>query len=204
MLCEVVKATESPAKQSSETMRDFQLWNLMQERDEEAFATLYHNYVDALYAYGLHLGYHAEDVEDAIHDLFVSLYHKRGQYPAVQNVKVYLLIALKNTLLNRLPKAKMEILNPELHDQLEDSLEELWIHQEERGLKRELLKEGITHLSPRQKQVLYFRYYKTMSFKQIAEEMQINTQSAKNIAQTAVKKLKTYFSVLWFILCFFY
>ncbi|MGN5954752.1 RNA polymerase sigma factor [Sphingobacterium lactis] len=184
-------------------MNEFELWNLLQEGDEAAFAQVYHQYVDALYGYGQNLGYEAADIEDAIQELFVKIYHKRGQYQTVKNLKVYLFIALKNTLLNKRSKVKVIELNPELHDAEEASMEEQWILKEQSQIDRQLLKEGLAQLSPRQKQVLYFRFFKTMSFKQIAEHLQINPQSAKNIAQSAVKKLKAFLTLLILLVLLF-
>ncbi len=177
-------------------MIEIDLWNLLQEGDEEAFAQVYQQHVDALYSYGLNLGYSPDDVQDSIHDLFVNIYNKRGRYTAVKNVKVYLFIALKNTLLNRNPKMATVSLNPEEHDSGEASVEDYWIASEAEGDSRELLKRGIAQLSRRQKQVLYFRYYKTMSFKEIAEHLHINPQSAKNLAQSAVKKLRAFLMMI--------
>lgn len=180
-------------------MNEFELWNLLQEGDEDAFAKVYHKYVDSLYAYGQKLGFDAADVEDSIQDLFIKIYHKRGQYHSVKNIQVYLFIALKNTLLNKTVKAPMLLLDPEKHDSGQASLEEDWINREQDGMNREFLKQGLAQLSRRQKQVLYFRYFKTMSFKQIAEQLDINPQSAKNLAHSAVKKLKTFMTLSWLL-----
>lgn len=177
-------------------IRELEIWDLVQEKDETAFSDLYYSYVDKLYSYGLSLGYSPLDVEDAIHDLFVKIYLNRGKYTYVTNVKAYLFISLKNTLLNKLPQKEIIEFDTEKHESEEEGLEDLWIGQEQESERNQLVKRCLDQLTPRQQEVVYSRYFKSMSFKEIAEELNINIQSAKNIAQSAVKRMKTLLHIL--------
>lgn len=149
-----------------------------------------------LYAYGVNLGYEELDIEDAIHDLFVKIYLNRGKYTYVSNVKGYLFIALKNTLLNKLPQKEVVEFEVEKHEIEEEGIEDLWIGREDDDERRELLSRCLSQLTPRQQEVVHFRYFKSMSFKEIADELDINIQSAKNIAQSALKRMKTLLFIL--------
>ena len=70
------------------------------------------------------------------------------------------------------------------------SAEELSINQEIQFLCTTTLSELINQLSPRQKEVIYLKYYSNMSSSDIAEVMDMNYQSVLNILQKALSKLR--------------
>ena len=76
------------------------LWQSFVNGSREAYARLYELYVRPMYLYGLHFCEDRQIIEDAIHDIFVRIYVNRERLPELKNVKLYLLISLKNTLLN--------------------------------------------------------------------------------------------------------
>ena len=177
-----------------------EIWGLVQEKDESAFSELYYSYVDRLFQYGCNLGHDGQDVEDAIHDLFVKIYLNRGKYTYVANVKAYLFISLKNTLLNKLPKKEIVEFELEQHESENEGVEDMWISKEQDAERKILVERCLKQLTPRQQEVIYFRYFRSMSFKEIAEHLNINIQSAKNIAQSAVKRMKTLLFILMIFL----
>ena len=69
-------------------------------------------------------------------------------------------------------------------------------------LARRLL-EAISQLSPNQKTVLYLRYVQELSYKEIADVMDMNIQSSMNLSSRALAKLRTlvtqdeYFFGVW-------
>ena len=68
--------------------------------DDHAFSELYDLYVHALYNYGMKLTSDQELVKDCIHDVFVKVYRKRHEQLSINNFSSYLLISLKNRLLD--------------------------------------------------------------------------------------------------------
>ena len=76
------------------------LWQAFLSSDKEAFACLFEEYVDAMYAYGCKMTSDAELVKDAIQDVFVKLYKNRLSLRENVMIKGYLFVALKRTLLN--------------------------------------------------------------------------------------------------------
>ena len=180
--------------------RDLEIWEMVQEKQEDAFSKLYYSYVDMLFSYGRNLGYESVDIEDAIHDLFVKIYLNRGKYFHVVNLKAYLYISLKNTLLNRVTKQTLVEFETEKHEVEGDGVEDEWIGREMDVERQEVLQRCMDVLTPRQREVIYFRYFKGLSFKEIADEMKINVQSAKNIAQSAVNRMKAHHLFLLFYL----
>ena len=78
------------------------LWQAFLSSDKEAFACLFEEYADAMYAYGCKMTSDAELVKDAIQDVFVKLYKNRLSLRENVMIKGYLFVALKRTLLNLL------------------------------------------------------------------------------------------------------
>ena len=68
--------------------------------DDKAYAELYDMYVQMLYNYGLKLTSDQELLKDCIHDVFVKVYAKRHEKNAIKNFCSYLIISLKNRLLD--------------------------------------------------------------------------------------------------------
>ena len=110
------------------------LWQSFVNGSREAYARLYELYVRPMYLYGLHFCDDRQIIEDAIHDIFVRIYVNRERLPELKNVKLYLLISLKNTLLNHANsksfRFRMDISTcRQLHDQTD--LEETIVRKEE-------------------------------------------------------------------------
>ena len=68
--------------------------------NDEAYAELYDMYVQMLFNYGMKLTSDQELLKDCIHDVFVKVYNKRHDKNAINNLCSYLIISLKNRLLD--------------------------------------------------------------------------------------------------------
>ena len=68
--------------------------------DNQAYAELYDMYVQMLFNYGLKLTNDQELLKDCIHDVFVKVYTKRNERYTINNLCSYLIISLKNRLLD--------------------------------------------------------------------------------------------------------
>lgn len=175
--------------------RDSALWHAFLQGDNKAYAQIYQLHAKAMYAYGIHFTTNSELVEDAIHDVFVKMYSNRAKLAFVENIRLYLLIALKNTLFN----SYLKNVDTFQLDQVESSLssdmnvEEKMIENEHSDRQKRLLSKLEQILSPRQKQAIYYRFVEQMSYKEIALIMDINLQSVKNIVQTSIKKIRKAF-----------
>lgn len=71
-----------------------ELWQAFLSSDKEAFACLFEEYADAMYAYGCKMTSDAELVKDAIQDVFVKLYKNRLSLRENVMIKGYLFVTL--------------------------------------------------------------------------------------------------------------
>lgn len=160
--------------------------------DDEAFAQIYTLNVDAMLGYGLLFTPLRDQVKDAIQDVFVSIYDRRDNLNNVKNVRLYLFVALKNKLFSYFDKDKRhyQIDTMEPVFTLERSVEEKFIGFEMEIEQRKHIKQMLNLLSPRQREVIYYRYTEGMSFDEICVLMQMNSQSVRNLLHRSITKIR--------------
>ena len=172
------------------------LWIRFLSGDHAAYSRLYTEYVQILYRYGSRFTSDGELIKDCIQDIFTTLYqdrHRLGPPPA--NVKVYLFVSLKNNLARALQKKSKheplgEDMNPFL---LEPTVEEHFIDNESNRNQQKLIEKILSVLTPRQKEIIYYRYIQELDFDEICTLMQLNYQSAQNLLQRSIKKIREHF-----------
>lgn len=173
-------------------MDDMTLWSLLIEGNLRALETIYKRHYTLLLNYGLKFCQDVELTKDCIQDVFVKL-HKSKDLSQTGSPRVYLLKALRNTLYDNLLLLKetssldeFSFHIPESHD----LFERLFLkNDEDLQLSKQLLK-ALSSLPSNQKTILYLRFVKELSHKEIAEMMNINVQSSMNLVSRALMKLR--------------
>lgn len=178
---------------SSNEVDDLSLWNLLVKGDRKALEMLYQKYYSLLLNYGLKCNSDKELIEDCIQDLFINLYQNTSINTANITVRSYLLRALRNNLIYKLSSRKEENSLDDSSFRIptnEDLFEQLFPKNDHDLLLGRQLLDAISQLSPNQKSILYLRYVKELSYKEIADIMDINVQSSMNLANRALTKLR--------------
>jgi RNA polymerase sigma factor (sigma-70 family) len=179
----------------TEKQKDEKIWNDFRAGDNQAYAIIYRTYIKQLLAYGMRFSTDRELVKDCIQNIFVNIHEKRSRLKATDNIKLFLFIALRNSLFRLFEEKKefplIETLEPvfSVDYTIENQLEE-----DENNLER---KEKILRifeiLTPRQKEVIYYRYMEEMDFDEIGDIMQMNYQSIRNLIQRSINKARKAF-----------
>lgn len=173
-------------------MQGRKLWNDFLAGDDEAFGLLYTMYVHSLYNYGQLFVADSEWVKDCVQDLFVKLYTTRPRLPAVEHVRTYLYQSLKNILISALKKEKncdrIDAIQPVFH--MECSAESQLIETEQHNEQRQRIARIMKDLTPRQQEVLYYRFAEELSFEEICRLMQMNYQSVRNLIHRTILKIR--------------
>lgn len=172
-------------------------WKQFLSGDDDAYCQLYNEYVQILFRYGLRFTPDCELIKDCIHELFTTLYKNRtrlGTPPA--NVKVYLFVSLKNNLIRALSRqSKYERMDRDMDSfLLEPTVEDQFIDNESERNRQKLIEKILMALPPRQKEIIYYRYLQELDFDEICTLMNLNYQSAQNLLQRAIKKIRELFS----------
>ena len=178
----------------SETSDDAILWSLSIKGDQKALEILYMRYYALLLNYGLKFDSDRDLVKDCIQDLFMNLFANSRISTSHVTVRSYLLRSLRNIIVYKLESRKQVdslddvVFNIPVN---EDLIELLFPkNDEEMQLENQLL-EAISQLSSQQKTILYLRYVKGLSYKEVSEVMEINVQSSMNLTTRALTKLRS-------------
>ena len=176
-------------------MNDYFLWNQFLCGNDKAYATLYEKYVDVLFAYGMRFTPNRELVKDCIQDVFVKIYIHRKSLTKTDNVKLYLFVALKNILFDYFKKNIDHLENQQNGEEpvfdVEYPVEDQMIAREHAQEQTQMINRIMDTLTSRQKEAIYYRYVEGMNLEMICELMQMNYQSAQNLLQRSLKKLRT-------------
>ena len=179
---------------ASNKMDDKVLWDLLIKGDQKALEILYQRYYLLLLNYGLRCSTDRELVKDCIQDLFINLYQNTRINVTSVTVRSYLLRALRNNLTYKLmsDKAADSLDNSVFHIPVnEDLFDQLFPKNDRDVWLAHRLLEAISQLSPNQKTVLYLRYVEDLSYREIADVMNMNIQSSMNLFSRALAKLRS-------------
>lgn len=171
-------------------------WNQFLAGDNDAYSWLYKVYIQMLFRYGHRFTSDTELIKDCIQDVFTGLYKNRKRLSIPDNIKVYLLVATKNSLLRALYKESIYERNTmeQVPFSLEPTVEEEFVNNEQYNNQQKKIKEILSILTPRQKEIIYYRFIQEMSMEDICILMDINYQSAQNLIQRSLKKIKQNYS----------
>lgn len=190
------KNTESTPMTTKKRNSDQIIWENFLCGDDEAYTYIYREYSQALYAYGMHFTSDKGLVEDCIQDVFIKIFQNRRHLQSTDNIKLYLFIALKNELFNIFRKdikySQIDSLEPVFA--AEYTIEDEIIENEREQFLNEKMIRMLEVLSPRQKEIIYYRFVEGLSYEEICQIMDMNYQSTQNLIQRSLKKLRTTFS----------
>lgn len=185
-------------------MSDKILWQQLIEGNKNAFESIYRDNFSFLYNYGKKISKDTATVEDCIHDLFVDIWNRRGKLGETTSIRPYLLVSLRRKIIKTvatISKSTNDNEPTEYHFDTQLAIEDSIIEAEISEEKAKQLKAGMSMLSARQKEVLYLKYEANLDYKSIANTMNINYQSARNLGSQALKILaqKIKFWILIFL-----
>ncbi len=168
-------------------------WELFKNGDQQAFSFIYTSCSANLYEYGMRMVQDEDLTRDAMHDLFVKLWQNRQSVGPTNNIKYYLLTAFRNLLLtqrgieNRMPR---EDLQESTGFNMEFTPESDYIRSEQLDVLSKQLLEALNQLSPRQKEIIYLRYFEELDYNQVAELMNLSVKGAYKLSARALDALR--------------
>lgn len=179
----------------NDALSDSLLWARFLAGDDKAYADIYKRYLQELFSYGMRFTSDRELLKDCLQDVFVKIYSNRSNLKGTDNIKLYLYTALKNTLFNVFQKDKtsyhIDTMEPVFSP--EYTMEERLIADEQEQELQEKMDSILNTLTPRQKEVIHYRYVEGMKIEDISKLMDMNYQSVQNLIQRSIKKVKSTF-----------
>jgi RNA polymerase sigma factor (sigma-70 family) len=182
----------------TDNLNEIALWNQLRLGDEEAFSSLFERYYSILVNYGKTLMTGEDRVKDCVQDVFVDIWTYRHKLNEAIVVKAYLLSSVRKRIA-RLYNREHIFSNIKNIDSLEFlfdfSIEDRLIADETTTKKVEQLNKCINQLSNRQKEAIYLRYHQGLTVEQVAEVLNLNYQSTKNLLHRAILQLRKDFPI---------
>ena len=174
---------------------DRKLWKQFKAGDKSALRKIYDDYFPLLYNYSRKFTNNTSIIEDSIQELFIDLMNKKEKLSDTDNIKLYLFKSVKRRVIRKLQRDK----NLEFSDfsMFDIPLVEETSNQEE---LRSKLNAAMNKLSNQQQEIIYLKYFNFLNNKEIAEVLELNYQTVRNVLVTALKKLRKSMGTMTFVL----
>lgn len=161
--------------------------------DDKAFSCLYDMHVERLFNYGMRLTSDRELVKDCIHDVFVKVYLKRNERIGYNNFSSYLLISLRNRILDEFRHqtfvTETSVDNCRISRCTPD-LEHDYINQEREESHQRKVSHLMDSLTRRQRQVFTLYYLEERKYDDICDIMNMNYHSVRNLVHRGMLRLR--------------
>lgn len=161
--------------------------------NDHAFAQLYDLYIQMLFNYGKKLTQDEELLKDCIHDVFVKVYSKRQEKNSINNLGSYLIISLKNRLLDEFRRhtftTEDAVEDYEFHHSTDD-VEHDYLFRECENLQQAKVAYLMQNLTRRQRQAITLYYLEERKYDEICDIMKMNYHSVRNLMHRGMLKLR--------------
>lgn len=170
------------------------LWISFTQGNRQAFTSIYSTYVAVLYEYGMRILNNEDQVRDCIHDLFVKLWLNHKNIGPTDNIRYYLIGAIRNTIFSY--KSKEDRMKTEDFKDPDDFLidfdiESDHIKKEDASAQSKKIRDALNQLTGRQKEIIYLKYFEEMEYEQISVLMNLSVKGAYKLSARALDALKT-------------
>ncbi|MBJ6144423.1 RNA polymerase sigma factor [Hymenobacter sp. BT559] len=172
---------------------DASLWNEFLAGSKQAFERIFLTHYDELFRYGVRLTGEEEVVKDCIQNLFQRLWQRRKVLGPVEEIRPYLFTALRHHVTDeaRAQKRRTALQSGYLGEApVQHSPEEFLIAQQLTTEQQTQLLGALQQLSNRHREALSLKFFEGFSYDRIAEIMDLNQQSVRNLVHQAIKRMR--------------
>ena len=158
--------------------------------DQKSFKQLYQLLFFKLYQFAYSFVQSKESAEEVVNDVFLCVWQKRKTLDTINNINVYLYVAVKNASLNYLRKNNLHI--PLSLDDLVTYHLRITANPESIMITRELelsIRKAIEQLPPKCKIIFKMIKYDGLSYKEVAAILGISVKTVDTQLYIALKKL---------------
>ena len=162
-------------------------------RDQTALAGLYSRYADILMGVAYRILQNRSDAEDLIHDVFLEVWNKAGNYDRSRGrVKTWLVLITRSRAVDRIRSLTLA----RNHAMAATEMEE----QEPQGagpdvaMDQVLVRAAAEKLDEPQRRVLHLNYFEGLSCQEIARQINAPLGTVKSRLRAAVKNLRAEFT----------
>jgi RNA polymerase sigma-70 factor (ECF subfamily) len=186
------------------------LLRLIAEGDEVAFRSLFHAYVPLVQAAVTKLIRNREAVPDVVQEIFLRIWLARDQLPEIDNPRSWILRIVYHQAFNWLRQQKAQrkrdlVLSETIQAVSSLSTEEAAQFEE----TSRIVQAAIDQLPPQARKVYLLNREEGLKIGEIAQQLQLSTQTVKNTLGRSVKAIRNYLCregiflpiCLWILYC---
>jgi RNA polymerase sigma factor (sigma-70 family) len=185
---------------------DKKIWDDFRKGESYALSHIYYQHIQILFRYGKKFSNNDELIKDTIQDLFLDLIRTRESLGKTDNIKYYLIASFRRRLFKSMQKQSLLVDtgdNVVLDAEIVYSIEHEIIGKEELTKKEKAVQAGLSKLSNKQREILFYRFTCDLEYDQICEIMSLKYDSARKQVFRALKSLKEAMSDKDIFLLFF-
>lgn len=172
-----------------------------------SFTQLYEKYIKSLTHYGLKFTDDVDMVRDCLHDIFVSLWSRKDELTIESSIKGYLIKSVRTSVIQKVNRnKKVRFLNEQNAEDYEFNLaispEQSFLNNEHNRQVYEGVQKLLSNLTPKQKEVIYLRYYQELSFDEIAIHLNLSVKACYKLMSRAMIDLRQHIPNAVFVLLY--
>ncbi len=172
------------------TYTDQELTAFLAGGDQLAYTEIFSRYVKLLVAHAFRLLGDRDEANDVVQDVFLMLWQKKDSLVFTTSLSSYLYTAIRNRIFNQMSHQKIVA---KYADSIVGFMENGYSLSDDNLREKELAKiieKEIEALPPKMRKVFLLRKKEELSYKEIAEILDITDKTAKHQVYSAVKILK--------------
>jgi RNA polymerase sigma factor (sigma-70 family) len=177
-----------------EHMDDSLLWQAFREGDEKALIIIFDRFVKPMYNYGYKIVGESELVKDSVQDLLIEIWQNRARLGETDSIKFYLFKSLRRKLIRLKAKSENRLLKSLSFDYGKEAAVpsyEFVLIAEQISLERKVhVMSMLDKLTKREREAIFLRYFEELTCSQIAQVMELTTQTVYNLLHHALEHLK--------------
>ncbi len=173
-------------------LNDQKLWARVVEGDDKAFEFVYRAHAKKLYVYGYRFTRDSSIIDDAIQEVFISLWSSRLRIDISKSLSHYIFSSYRRLIIKKINEEQFceSIDDPNImldfHHYMQGVLEETNITDFEGGKTISALEK----LPSRQKEAIYLRYIEELPYESISDIMGVQIPYIYNLIFKGLKTLK--------------
>jgi len=178
---------------------DVELLSLLKKEDRIAFAELFHRYHQSMYLHAKKMLKDSDEAKDVVQEVFAAIWSKREIIAISGTVASYLYGAIRNRILNIMAHQKVV---SKYADSIDAYIELGVSYTEDQISAKELthlVEKEIASLPDKMREVFELSRNEELSYKEIADRLQISEHTVKKQAQRAIKILRAKIRLAVFI-----
>jgi len=186
---------------SFSTLSDTALLELIKDGNRLAYTAIYERYNKVLFIHAFKRLQDGDKSVDICHDVFMNLWEKRDKIEIAKSLRGYLLTSVRNKIFNLIAHEKIQSVYIE---QFQSDLNKGIINVADHDIRykqlQNIIEKEINDLPPKMRMVFRLSRDEQLSYREIANELNISEETVKDQIKKALKILRGRLAVLFVFL----